>query len=178
MAARAIRRGGPVACGGLSSGRTLDGGLPERTVAALVSGIGVPVCAARGRWVEGSHGKTAPKATGCFWTGSNACIGKTAWRPIHDRNPWLVGQCRIALPAKCQGWGEFALPPFHPACGSVARRLPPVRTPLGAGWRSSRRQRPLATFRRPLAISFRRLTNRLGKVKNGRSRSSRWRFEL
>ena len=46
----------------------------------------------------------------------------------------------------------------------------------GVGWRSSRRQRPLATFRRPLAISFRRLTNRLGKVKNGRF--SRWRFEL
>ena len=80
----------------------------------------------------------------------------------------------IALPAKCQGWGEFALSTllvvrWRGVCRPCGRRW-------GVGWRSSRRQRPLATFRRPLVIPFRRLTNRLGKVKNGRF--SRWRFEL
>ena len=68
---------------------------------------------------------------------------------------------------------------FHPSTLLVVRWrgvCRPCGRRWGGGWRPSRRQRPLAAFRRPLAISFRRLTNRLGKVKNGRS--SRWRFEL
>ena len=121
--------------------------------------------------------KPLPKLPGVFGRGRTpASARRHGGQSMTEIRGWWGNVA--ADPAKCQGWGEFALPPFHPACGSVARRLPPVRTPLGAGWRSSRRQRPLATFRRPLAISFRRLTNRLGKVKNGRSRSSRWRFEL